>query len=249
MTYVKDQEVYAWHKHEIGGVFGTGIAQVQSIACISNLDGNEDELYLIVKRTINGVTKQYIEYISPEIDPANENDKDDLNYVDCSIPYSGAAITDLAGYTHLVAQTVQIWADGSARTPVAVTGAGHVIFTTAAAKIFAGLAYDSLIQTFPPEGGNPLGVSTSLIKRIDRIAVRLHESMGFKFGPSEAKLVQWSNHVGDAPMDASPPLRTMDVPLKFDGEYKPDGCLVIKRDGPTPLNILALITSFDTEVG
>jgi hypothetical protein len=249
MTYVKDQEVYAWHNHQIGGTYNNGQAQVRSVAVISNLDGNEDELYMIVRRTINGITRQYIEYLSSEVDPTDENDKDNLDFVDCAIPYSGASVSSISGLTHLAGETVQIFADGATRTPTTITLTGTLSFTTAASTIFAGLPYESVVKTFPPEGGNPLGASTSLVKRIDRIAVRIHESMGFKFGPTIDRLDQWSARSGDSPMDSSPPLRTLDVPLKFEGLYKPDGCIIVKRDSPTPLNILAIVTSFDTEVG
>lgn len=249
MTYVRDQEVYAWHPHELGGSFNGSYAKVMSLACISNLAGVEDELFMIVKRTINGQTKQYIEYMSAEVDPADPTDKDDLNFVDCSIPYNGAAITVLPGYTHLVGQTVQIWADGAVRAPVAVSGGGTVTFTIAATKIFAGLPYSSLVKNLPPEAGNPLGSAQGTTKRVDRIAILFHESMSFKFGPSESKLVQWNNRIGDAPMDASGPLFSDWIDMKFDGPYEKAGSMVIVRDGPTPLNILALVTGMDTSVG
>lgn len=248
LTYVRDQEVYAWHPHELGGSYNGGYAQVRSLACISNLDGVEDELYMIVRRTINGVTKQYIEYFSPEVDPIDETDKDTLNYVDCGIPYSGAAISTRTGYSHLEGETVQIWADGAVRSPVEIVG-GEFDFTTAAAKIYAGLPYESLVKNLPPEAGNPLGSAMGQVKRVDQIILRVHESMGFKFGANEDQLVQWSNRIGDAPMDSSAPLRTDDIPLKFDGPYEKAGSMVIVRDNPTPLNILALGTAFDTSTG
>jgi len=60
LTYRREEDVVAWHKHIVGGEFDGGPAVVESIATLPT-DSGEDELYIVVKRTINGVTKRYIE--------------------------------------------------------------------------------------------------------------------------------------------------------------------------------------------
>ena len=64
LTYLRSEEVVAWHRHKLGGTFGTGSSAtgygvVESVASIAG-DINEDELWVIVKRTINGNTKRYV---------------------------------------------------------------------------------------------------------------------------------------------------------------------------------------------
>jgi hypothetical protein len=56
-TYNQEQQVTGWHRHPIGG---NGF--VESIASIPAPDGNREELWLIVSRTINGATHRYVEY-------------------------------------------------------------------------------------------------------------------------------------------------------------------------------------------
>jgi hypothetical protein len=56
-TYNQEQQVTGWHRHPIGG---DGF--VESIASIPAPDGNREELWLIVRRTINGATHRYVEY-------------------------------------------------------------------------------------------------------------------------------------------------------------------------------------------
>lgn len=51
-TYMKEHEVWGWHRHETDGT-------VESVCSIS--EGTEDAVYFIVKRTINGITKRYVE--------------------------------------------------------------------------------------------------------------------------------------------------------------------------------------------
>ena len=66
MTYDPDQDVTAWHRHTIGGSFGTGDAVVESIAVIPAVDEDRDELWMIVKRTIGGSTVRHVEYMNKD---------------------------------------------------------------------------------------------------------------------------------------------------------------------------------------
>jgi hypothetical protein len=52
LTYTPEQQVGAWHKHDTDGTFES---------CTVVAEGNEDRLYVVVKRTINGQTKRYVE--------------------------------------------------------------------------------------------------------------------------------------------------------------------------------------------
>ena len=62
VSYKPEEQVLGWSRQIIGGAFGTGNAVVERIVSIPG-DLDEDEVYLIVKRTINGATKRYVEYI------------------------------------------------------------------------------------------------------------------------------------------------------------------------------------------
>ncbi len=107
MTYKKEEQVIGWTRQVIGGAFGSGSAVVESVAVIPG-DLNEDTVYLIVKRTINGATKRYVEYISNFETPDSVND---AVFVDSSLSYTGATST-LAG-AEAVDQTTITVADGS----------------------------------------------------------------------------------------------------------------------------------------
>ena len=55
-TYMREQEVYAWHRHStLGG-------EIESVCSIR--EGQESAVYFVVKRTINGVTKRYVERLA-----------------------------------------------------------------------------------------------------------------------------------------------------------------------------------------
>lgn len=76
LTYLKEQQVAGWHRHDTDGIF-------ESVACIS--EGGEDVLYCIVKRTIEGATKRYVERMSTRTFESAA----DWFFVDCGLTYDG----------------------------------------------------------------------------------------------------------------------------------------------------------------
>jgi hypothetical protein len=105
MTYVPEQEVAAWHWHDTAasGVF-------ESCAVVTEV--SEDRLYVLVRRTINGSSKRYIERLHTRYFATLA----DAFYVDCGLTYSGAPATTISGLTHLEGQAVNVLADGVVRS-------------------------------------------------------------------------------------------------------------------------------------
>lgn len=52
LTYLREHEVWGWHIHDTDGFY-------EDVCCVP--EGEEDAVYVIVRRTINGVTKRYVE--------------------------------------------------------------------------------------------------------------------------------------------------------------------------------------------
>lgn len=59
LTYVREQEIFAWHRHDFH--HGT----VENVCCIP--EGDEDALYMVVKRTIDGQENRYVERLYTRI--------------------------------------------------------------------------------------------------------------------------------------------------------------------------------------
>ena len=90
LTYQREQEVVARHRQVFGGAFGTGKAVCESVAVIPTED-SEYELYMIIKRTINGATKRYVEYLNTF--DFDQTDNTSFNFLDSQLNYSGATST------------------------------------------------------------------------------------------------------------------------------------------------------------
>ena len=94
-TYNREQDVEGWHEHLLGG---SGI--VECISTNPAPNGDRDELWMIVRRTINGTTKRYVEYMEAEFQTGN--DPEDSFYVDCGLTLNNvqaATLTPGAGAT------------------------------------------------------------------------------------------------------------------------------------------------------
>ena len=76
LTYVPEQQIGAWHQHDTDGTF-------ESVACVS--EGNDDVTYCIVKRTINGASKRYVERMGTRLFTTQR----DNFFVDAGATYNG----------------------------------------------------------------------------------------------------------------------------------------------------------------
>ena len=246
LTYQRSENVIAWSRHIFGGAFGSGRAVCESIASISGTL-TEDEVWVIVKRTVNGATKRYVECFS-DFD-FDETDANDFKFLDSHLSYSGSATTTLSGLAHLEGQTVSILADGSAHANKTVSS-GAITLDRSATKACVGLSYDSILQTMRIEGGAAEGTSQGKTKRISKVVLRLFETVGVKVGPSLTNLetipFRTTSSLLSNPVDT---LLSGDKEIEFNDDYNSDGFIFIKQDQPLPCSILAIYPTLVTSDG
>lgn len=239
LTYVRDQQVFAWTRHVLGGSFGSGNAVVESIAAIPS--GSSDEVWLSVKRTVNGSTVRYVERMEPLFRLVGTTTvKQDAFFVDSGLTYDGASSLVITGLAHLEGETVSVLADGAVQPDRVVSG-GQITLDEAASVVHVGLSYRSIIHTLPPEGGGNSGTAQGKIKRINDIAVRLFETLEFKHGPDIDSLDTFSFRASNDLMNQSPPLFTGDKSFSIDQTYETDADYFIVQDAPYPLTVLAVM--------
>ena len=241
MTYRREEQVVAFHKHVIGGSFGEGQAVVESVATLPT-DTGEDELYMVVKRTINGVTKRYIELMKPF---SFGGVTTGAFFVDSGLAYSGSAVTTLSGLHHLQGETVSILANGASHQDktVANGAVGLNVSTTVAA---IGYGYSSVMETLRLEAGSVDGTSQGKPKRIHAITVRLHETVGAEIGSGSDKLDRIYFRDSSMPMDQAVPLFTGDKDVEFEGGFDDDDRIYARQTQPLPLTVLALFPRMNT---
>ena len=245
LTYQREQQVVAWHRHIFGGSFGSGNAICESVATIPT-DDSEYQTWVIVKRTIDGTTKRYIEYIHN----LNFDQTDDttFNFLDSQLSYDGSPATTISGLSHLEGQTVSVLADGATH-PDVVVSSGEITLSRSASKVKVGLAFTSLLQTMRIDAGSQNGTSQSKTKRIYEITLRLYETLGVEVGPDLNNMERIPFRSSADLMDSSVSVFTGDKEIEFRGNYETDGFIFVRQNQPLPLTILSLYPKLQTNDG
>lgn len=239
MTYEREQEVIGWHRHVLGGAQ----AKVESVAVIPSPEGGHDQLWLAVRRTVNGTTRRTVEFMEELFTRAQA--QADAFFVDCGLTYTGTPTQTISGLGHLEGETVAVLADGAAH-PDEIVANGAIVLHRPASKVHAGLAYPTDIETLRPEAGAALGTAQGQTKRIAGVTLRFMDTLGGRIGPDAARLDEILFRSGGDPMDTVPPLFTGDKYVAFDGGHNIDGTVFIRQDQPLPLTLLAVMPRLAT---
>lgn len=240
LTYAPEHEVYGWHRHPIGGV-GAAVKDIAVASVISG--GQHDELWAIIEHTVNGSITQYIACMDEGL--SDEDTIEDSFFIDAGVTKTGTGLTLVANLDHLEGEEVQILGDGAKQAPKIVIG-GEITLDTAVDKVHVGLPYKSIIETLPIEGGNPVGTSQGVLKRISEISLRLYRSLGFDIGDIYGNLDTY--YFGPGVMDEGSELFTGDTaPSPFAGSYDLQSKIRIEHGEPLPFNLLAIMYTGKTK--
>ena len=216
-------------------------AVVESIAPLPTDTGNDD-LYMIVKRTIGAVTKRYVEVLK-KFDFGSVTTS--AFFVDSGLAYSGAATTSLSGLYHVTGETISILANGATH-PDEVVSAGKIGLDYSATTAAVGYAYTSNMRTMRIESGSVDGTSQGKPKRIHAITIRLHETVGIEVGNDRGELDRIPFRDSSMLMDQGIPLFTGDKDIEFDGGFSEDDRIFVRQSQVLPLTVLALFPRMNT---
>jgi hypothetical protein len=143
--YDEDEELEAWWRVETDG-------DIENVAVLPGT--LEDSVYVVVKRTINGNTKRYLEKFA-RLDECEGASVTKL--ADCFYQYSGASSATISGLDHLEGEAVVVWSAGaemgfSSSSPTTITTytvtSGAITLPSAVTSAIIGLPYTgSFIST------------------------------------------------------------------------------------------------------
>jgi hypothetical protein len=225
------------------------ISIVESLSVIPSSSNGEEELWMIVQRTVNGVTRRYIEFMEATFDTRESSTKKNAFFIDSGLSYNSTATATISGLNHLEGQTVSILGDGSvyAGQAVASGGISNLLPTIAQAQI--GLAYESIVKTLRPEAGADDGTAQGKTKKVFDLTARFIQTLGAKVSEDGINYDEIQFRTGSNPMDSSPPLFSGDKQIQFRGGWETEGQVYIKQDQPLPIHITAILTRLVTNDG
>lgn len=235
LSFDRQQSVVAWGRHSIGG---NGI--VESIEVIPHPDGDVDQVWMSVKRTIDGNTVRYIERLDKI--STGSIDVNSGVHSDSAVIYSGAATDTITGLDHLEGETVQILCDGAVLKPDQVVSSGQITLPSECSNVVVGFNYESQLQTLRLDAGSEDGTSQGKTGRVHNLTVRVRNSgAGMFYGYDFDNMAEAPFRVTTDLMDNPVPLKTGDIgPLAMPRGYEKPLKLAIKHILPLPFTLVAL---------
>lgn len=258
LTFVEEQNTFAWTACYIGGTFGsgasaTGFGVVESCACIEGPD--QDDVYLIVKRTINGATKRYIEKLVKRWD-GDAEEIEAARFLDSHKVFTSAdATSTVTGLWHLEGLSVMALADGNVQGPFTVS-AGSITLNTALigtdddtdSQAIVGLSYVSDVVDLPLAMQTETGAPQGKTKNVSDVVLKLHHTRGVKVGDYDDLLERESKSLADRLVelkerdfenwnDPIAPYTGDTLPIKIDGHWSMDASVIVRQEYPLPMEI------------
>lgn len=233
LTYNKKQQISGWSAHDLGGG-----GSVECVTCCLDAEGIYTDMYLLVRRVINGQTARYIEHI-PGKYWRKKNGISEAVFLDCAVTIrSTDKITEITGLEHLEGATAAILADGAVRPPQTVTD-GKITLIEGAKIIHVGLPYRSEMRSMKLEFGSALGVAQGRPKKLAETFFRFFETVGAKYGYDENNLEIIPFRDSGMQMNTAVVPFSGDKRMHFHQGWNRDAYMTVVQDDPLPCTLLA----------
>ena len=247
LLFDQSDQVEAWYRFQTDGV-------VENVVVLPGT--LENRVFYVVKRTINGVTKRYLEKHA-RIDEAQGAT---LNKIaDCHSIYSGSPTTTITGLSYLEGKAVVVWADGKEvgldtinpadPATYTVTG-GQITLPLAVSNAVVGLPYTAQFQSAKLAYAAQEGTALNQVKRVDHVGVHLAatHALGLKYGSDFSNLDDMPRVEDGDTVDVNTiwPLYDQQM-LEFPGLYDTDSRLCLQAQAPRPCTVLGFTIAIKTQ--
>lgn len=241
-VFEKVEDVLCWLTVTTDGL-------VEDVVVLPGLNGStDDQVYYVVKRTINGSTVRYLEKWAKETECRGST----LNkQADAFVLFSGASAT-ITGLSHLEGEAVIVWADGVDLSPG--VGASQTTYTVSGGQITVASTVSSAVVGLPYQSQwksaklSQQPQSLTQKKRGNHLGLVLaytHAS-GLQFGPD-------FDHLNDMPQIergtsvGTNAIRTAydEQPIEFPVTWDSDSRLCLQANAPRPVTVMAALPDMD----
>lgn len=160
LTHSRKQQISAF---VAGSMAGGGV--IESMATIP--EGGEDQTYMVVRRTINGSTRRYVER---------------MNWAACqdcrTVRTLSPASATITGLTAYAGASVAVVADDVDLGDFTVTAGGQVTLPRTASQVTIGFRSTPTIKLLPPEVGTGMGASSGRSVHNGKTSVLFQHTLG-----------------------------------------------------------------------
>lgn len=206
----------------------------------------EDAVYYVVNRTINGSTKRYLERWALE----SECEGGTLNkQADSFITYSGAATTTITGLGHLEGETVVVWGAGKDLGTKVVASGQITGLSESVTSAIVGLGYDAQFKSTKLAYAAQMGTALNQRKRINQLGVILKNThyQGLRYGKDFDVMDDLPLTSGWSAISDDTVHETFDEDtFEFPGDWSTDARLCLEASAPRPCTVLACVVGMAT---
>jgi hypothetical protein len=230
------EEVVAWWRIVTDG-------EIEDVCVLPGTP--EDDVYYIVKRTINGSTKRYVEkfaQLSECIGGTLTKLADSYKVI------SQASSTTISGLSHLEGETVVVWANGKDLGTYTVAS-GSITVSEAVTSAIVGLSYDATYKSsklaYAAQKGTAL-LQKKIIKKLGLLCLNTHYQ-AILFGDDLTNATRMPLIEDGAAVAAHTVNAVYDEPMfPLDGTWDTDSRLHLKCTAPRPATICAAVIGMET---
>lgn len=250
LTLLHEHDVVGWHRHDTAG-------HIEQVAVLPSADGQQDLLWMLVRRTVNGRKRRFVEVMAPYFDG---EDRELAYHLDAGTTRISGPERNLGGLAHLEGESVHLFTDGYVM-PARTVESGEVELDHPVRVAHGGLPFVMEIHPTRPEVALQEGASIGRVRRISQVLLRVHRSLSFSVrlqadesgsGLSDRlfrKQTAFPN-LAAHPLNRQPRfLETGDVSVPLGGGWQKDARLVIEASDPVPVTLLAIVCVVEVSPG
>ena len=231
LAYIYDQKVYAWSTIDTEGA-------IEAVSVIQ--EGDEDSVYVVVKRIVNGDIVRNIECFNNNNNTCT--DPDCYIMLDCSTkitnvednPSSVFNVPSLAGLT------INVLADDRWFENIIVKSNGDFELPTQAVNVIAGLPYTMEIELPNVEIRTGDGTMQGRKKQVSGCTLRLSNSLGGEIGNDRELLdmIPYDENSTTYKLSLYSGDKEITLPV---GGFNKEGRVIIRSNEPFPFNLLMAV--------
>jgi hypothetical protein len=153
------------------------------------------------------------------------------------------ARTNFTGLTHLIGQTVAVFADGSVQPQQVVSATGSITLQNAGGVVHAGLPYASQLQSLNLNQQGKDSIRNRM-KTIPRVSVVVDESLPFYMGPDFDTLVPVTQRQFETYIQPVQPYSGV-LHVQLPTQQTDDAYVCLQMSDPAPVRVLGWMADVD----
>lgn len=227
LTWDQAQEVWGWTLCETDGAFES--------VCVIN-EGGEDRAYFIVRRTVGGVDRRYVERMASEA----WEDQREACYLDCARTFVNETPTQIMDrLDHLEGETVWALVDGAVVRNLSVSG-GTVTLPFSGSIVTIGLPYTAQVETLPLAIQTSQGWNIARVQQAGRVVIKVIRSRGLIAGPDEDQLFAIKDRDQEG-LGEPTALLTGTYEVEMAGTSATETVVIVRSEDPLPMHIAGIM--------